>query len=165
MNMVRVIRFRAMPQLVLVFSLSVLVVIDCFAVVVLSSVVNPAFGDLLGGASGRNFILGTNGVVSGSNAADYVSGAYAGSLLITGNASQSISVQATNLTANGGVSIANVTCNYNGGGDTDCVAGFTGVPPDVTGKTLLIGVEINTTTIHGDNATASPGFDVVVNYI
>jgi len=130
-----------------------------------SSVVNPSFGDLLGGASGRNFILGTNGTISGANASDYLFGAVAGSVLITGSASQSVDILATNLTANGGVSIANVTCNYGGAGDQDCDVGFTGLPPNLSGKTLLIGLEINTIQVLGDNVTASPSFDIVVNYI
>ena len=149
----------------LLLALGLLITADIFATVAFSSLSNPTFGDLLSGASGRNFILGTNGAISGANAGDYISGATAGSILITGNGTQSISIQATNLTANGGVSIANVTCNYNASGDSDCVLGVTGSPPDAIGKTLLIGMEINTTMTHGDNATASPGFDLVVNYI
>lgn len=130
-----------------------------------SNLVSPAFGDLLAGASGRNFILGTNGFISGTDAADYISGAAAGSLLITGDPVQSISIQASNLTADGGVSIVNVTCNYDATGDQDCITGFSASPPTAAGKTLLLGVEINTTTTHGDNNTASPSFDIVVNYI
>lgn len=132
---------------------------------VFSSLVNPTFGDLLAGVSGRNFILGTNGAVSGIDAADYVSGAAAGSLLITGDASTSVSIQATNLIADGGVSIVNITCNYDATGDQDCITGFTGAPPRSQGRILLIGMEINTTTTHGDNDTAAPSFDIVVNYI
>lgn len=130
-----------------------------------SSVVNPDFGDLLGGASGRNFILGTDGLISGANASDYIAGAAAGSVLIVGNASDSIDILATNLSADGGVTIANVTCNYGGAGDVDCDVGFTGSPPKPSGQTLLIGLEINTTQTHGDNASASPSFDIVINYI
>ena len=130
-----------------------------------ASVVNPTFGDLLGGASGRNFILGTTGAISGADAGDYIAGAAAGSVLITGSDNDSIDILATNLTANGGVTIANVTCNFDAGGDSDCDVGFSAGPPTKTGKTLLIGVEINTTQMHGDNATASPTFDIVVNYI
>jgi len=157
--------FRLRPGQYLLFFLGMLVTANIFATVAFSSLVSPAFGDFLGGASGRNFILGTNGAITGINAGDYISGATAGSMLITGNGTQSISIQATNLTASGGVTIAGVTCNYDAGGDLDCVSGFVGSPPNAQGKTLLIGLEINTTTTHGDNNTASPGFDIVVNYI
>ena len=133
--------------------------------IVFSSIINPSFGDLLGGASGRNFILSTNGTISGANASDYLFGAAAGSALITGQANTSIDILATNLTADGGVTIANVTCNYGGAGDQDCDVGFTGSPPKPSGQTLLIGVEINTTIVHGDNVTASPSLDIVINYI
>jgi hypothetical protein len=130
-----------------------------------SNLINPAFGDLLAGASGRNFILGTNGSISGTDAADYISGAAAGSLTISGSPTQSISIQASNLIADGGVSIVNVTCNYDATGDQNCITGFSGSPPTSAGKVLLIGVEINTTITHGDNDTAAPSFDIVVNYI
>ena len=130
-----------------------------------ASVVNPTFGDLLGGASGRNFIVGTTGAISGADAGDYITGAAAGSVFITGSDTNSIDILATNLTANGGVTIANVTCNYDATGDADCDVGFTAAPPTKTGKTLLIGLEINTTQVHGDNVTAAPSFDIVVNYI
>lgn len=135
------------------------------AVLNITNVVNPVFGDILSGASGRNFILGTNGVISGSNAGDYISGASAGSLLITGDQAQSISIVASNLTTDGGVSIANVTCNYDSGGDQDCVAGLTGAQPTLGGKTLLIGLEINTTQTHSDNDSSSPSFDIDVIFI
>ncbi len=130
-----------------------------------SSIVNPSFGDLLAGPSGRNFILSTTGTISGANASDYVSGAVAGSVHIVGDANKDVDILATNLTAGGGVSIANVTCNYGGAGDVDCDVGFTGLPPKPQGKTMLIGLEINTTQVHSDNDNAAPSFDIVVNYL
>ena len=148
-------------------ALSTIATTSVFALdpIVFSSLVNPAFGDLLAGASGRNFILGTNGSISGTNAADYIRGAAAGSILISGDPSTSISIQASNLTADGGVSIVNITCNWDATGDQDCVTGFSATPPTSAGKVLLLGVEITTTTTHGDNDTAAPSFDIVVNYI
>lgn len=163
--MAQVTRSRSLYWLVL--ALSIIVSANVFAAlkaITFSNLVNPTFGDLLGGVSGRNFILGTNGTISGANAGDYISGAAAGSVHISGSSKASISIQATNLTANGGVSIANVTCNYDATGDNDCVLGFTGAEPKSSGKTLLIGLEINTTTAHGD-ATAAPSFDIVISYI
>lgn len=130
-----------------------------------SNLINPAFGDLLAGASGRNFILGTDGSISGTDAADYVSGAVAGSLTISGSPTQSVSIQASNLVADGGVSIINVTCNWDASGDQNCLTGFSATPPTAAGKILLLGLEITTTTTHGDNDIAAPSFDIVVNYI
>ena len=135
------------------------------AVLNITNVVNPVFGDVLSGASGRNFILGTNGLISGANSGDYISGASAGSLLITGDQAQSISIIASNLTANGGITIANVTCNYDNTGDVNCVTGLTGAQPTVGGKTLLIGLEINTTQTHSDNDAPAPTFDIDVIFI
>jgi len=130
----------------------------------LSNAVNPSFGMLLGGASGRDFILNTDGTISGTNAADYLSGAVAGSLTISGTNGAAISILATNLSSNGGVTIVNVTCNYDNTGDQDCVLGFSTVASPGVGKNMSIGLEINTTQVHGD-ATPAPSFDIVVSYI
>ncbi len=42
--------------------------------------INPDFGRFEAGTSGRHFILGTDGTISGTDAAAYVDGANAGSL-------------------------------------------------------------------------------------
>ncbi len=131
----------------------------------LSSAVNPSFGTFLGGPSGRDFILNTNGTIGGTNATDYLWGAVAGSITITGQNAAAISILATNLSSSGGISIVNVTCNLNNTGDQDCLLGFSGVAAPGQGETMSIGLEINTTQFHGDNVTASASFDIVVSYI
>lgn len=131
----------------------------------LSNTVNPDLGTFATGPSGRNYILGTDGSISGTDANDYVGGASAGSMIIRGSATQKIDIVAQNLTDDGGVSIANVICNYDGNGDTDCSTGITAVAsPSPAGTSLLIGMDINTTTSHADGDTASPSFDIVVSY-
>lgn len=140
---------------------------ESFAVppISLSSAVNPSFGTFLGGASGRDFILNTDGTIGGTNAADYLFGAVAGSINISGQNATAISILANNLSSSGGVTIVNVTCNLNNTGDQDCVLGFSAVAAPGPGQNMSIGLEINTTQFHGDNATASASFDIVVNYI
>jgi len=130
-----------------------------------SSTVNPEFGTLKGGAAGRTFILTTLGTITGPNASDYLIGAKAGSVNITADNNKSIDILATNFITNGGVQIKNVTCNYDNTGDRDCKLGFTAVGKKGTGKNMTIGLEITTTIVHGENDTASPSFDIVVNYI
>jgi len=130
-----------------------------------NSPVNPSFGTVLGGASGRNFILNTDGTISGTNAADYLWGAVAGSVSIEAQNGAAIDILATNLSSNGGVAIVNVTCNYNNTGDQDCDLGFSALGVPSQGANMSIGLEINTTQVHGDNAAASPSFDIIVNYI
>jgi len=58
-----------------------------------------------------------------------------------------------------------VTRNWDATGDQNCVTGFSATPPTASSKALLLGVEIITTSTHGDNDTAAPSFDIVVNYI
>ena len=130
----------------------------------LGSTVNPSFGKILGGPAGRDIILNTDGTIGGTNAADYLYGAVAGSLTISGDNNAAIDILATNLSSNGGVTIVNVTCNYNNTGDQDCDLGFSTVAQPGRGADMSIGLEINTTQVH-DDATAAPTFDIVVNYI
>ena len=149
----------------IIAALLVLVTAGSFArPVALGNVVNPTFGTVVGGPSGQNFILNTDGTISGTNAADYLSGAVAGSLTISGTNGAAIDILATNLSSNGGVNIVNVTCNFNNTGDQDCDLGFSAVASLGRGNDMSIGLEINTTQVHGD-ATAAPTFDIVVNYI
>ena len=130
-----------------------------------SSVVEPDFGVLQGGPAGRDFILTTSGTIGGANAADYISGAVAGMVNIVADNNSSLDILATNLMADGGVTIVNVTCMYGNGPDMDCDQGFTGTGKKGHGEDMYIGLEINTTQVHGDNDTAAPSFDIVINYL
>ena len=150
----------------IIAALLVLVTAGSFArPVALGNVVNPTFGTVVGGPSGQNFILNTDGTISGTNAADYILGASPGSIQIVGDNNAAIDILATNLGSDGGVTIVNVTCNYNNNGDQDCDLGFTDLAKPGQGSDMTIGLEINTTQLHGDNDTAAPSFDIVVNYI
>ena len=127
--------------------------------------INPDFGRFEAGASGRHFILGTDGTISGIDAAAYVDGANAGSLEIHGSAFQKIDIIAQNIVDNGGISVTNILCNYGGAGDTDCGTGISAAAaPTIPGTALLIGLDINTTTSHADGDSAAPAFDIVVTY-
>jgi len=135
------------------------------APLVMTDVSDPDFGTFESGGSGRNFILRTDGTITGANANAYVGGAKAGSVMIHGSAAQRIDIVAQNPVANGGVAIANVICNYGGSGDRNCASGITaGAQPTPTGTPLLIGMDINTTTAHTDGQYAAPTFDIVVTY-
>ena len=82
-----------------------------------------------------------------------------------GSASQTISINTNNYTADQGVTPSNAVCKYNGGTEHACTtANFTGVAAPDTGKTLLLGVEINSNGTQTDNMTVAPTFDVVVIY-
>lgn len=126
---------------------------------------NPSFGDFEAGALGRNFVLGTDGSISGTDADAYAGGANAGSIEIHGSAFNNIDIVAQNLADDGGVSITTITCDYGGTGSVDCVDGISAAAaPTDTGTTLLLGLGVNTTTEHTDGNTAAPTFDIVVTY-
>ena len=132
---------------------------------VMTNVNNPDFGTFETGATDRNFVLRTDGSISGSNANAYVGGASAGSMMIHGSATQHIDIVAQNIVADGGVTITNIICNYGGAGDRDCKTGITaGAQPTPAGTPLLIGLDITTTKAHMDGDTAAPAFDIVINY-
>ncbi len=126
---------------------------------------NPSFGDFEAGGSGRNFVLGTDGSISGANAAAYAGGAQAGSLKIQGSAFQGINIVAQNIVDDGGIQVTSIICNYGGTGNVDCGAGISAAAaPTGAGTTLLLGLNINTTTAHADGDSASPTFDIIVTY-
>lgn len=64
------------------------------------------------------------------------------------------------------VSPSQISCVTTGGaGDTDCGTGISAAAaPTIPGTTLLIGLDINTTTSHADGDSAAPAFDIVVTY-
>ena len=125
----------------------------------------PTLGTLLSGASGRNFILNTDGSVSGTNAADYLFGAVSGNLTVKKTAgSQSANIVADNFSTSGGVIINAVPCKW----DTDTVTTCDGSGITVTlgGQTkhLLVGVDLDTDQAHsgGDSPTATYDINVTL---
>lgn len=127
--------------------------------------VNPDFGNFDAGVSGRNFILGTDGTISGTNSNAYRGGAQAGSVRILGSNLQQIDIVAQNIINEGGISISSVTCNYGGSGDVNCTNGISAASaPTDTGTILLMGLDINTTTLHVDGDSAAPTFDIIATY-
>lgn len=131
-----------------------------------NSAVNPNLGNWNTGASGRNFILNTDGTVAGTNSTDYINNATAGSVNVVGSAFDTVDIVANNFVANGGVTINDVPCKYGAAAATTCGgAGLTTqAAPTNGGTALLLGVDVNTTTSHVDGDTASPTFDIVVSY-
>ncbi len=125
---------------------------------------NPSLGSLSAGASSRNFALGTDGSISGANAAAYAGGAQAGSLKIQGSAFQNINIVAQNIVDDRGVHITSVTCNYGGTGNMNCITGISAAAPTSAGTILLLGLDVSTTTAHADGDAASPTFDIIVTY-
>lgn len=125
----------------------------------------PSFGTLLGGASGRQFILNTHDTVTGADAADYLFGAVSGELEIDNTGQQgAINIVAENISTFGGLTVNQVLCSYDGGAQQACG----GVGITVTsgpGKILKVGIDMTTTTVH--TAADSPGItlDITVTFL
>ncbi len=136
-----------------------------FAALTVTENIAPSLGTLLGGVTDRNFILNTDATVSGTNAADYLFGAVAGKLTVkqTGGGA-SANILADNFTSTGGVTIIGVPCKWHT--DTATTCDGSGINVTVQGsRTLLVGVDLNTTQSHsgGDSPTAT--YDITVTLL
>ena len=136
-----------------------------FAALTVTENIAPSLGTLLGGITGRNFILNTDATVSGTDAADYLFGAVAGSLTVkkTGGG-QSANILADNFSTTGGVTINAVPCKWQSDAQTTCDG--SGISVTVQGnRTLLVGVDLDTSQAHsgGDSPTAT--YDITVTLL
>jgi hypothetical protein len=138
-----------------------------FAAITINEIVTPDLGTLLGGASGRNFILNTDGSVSGTDAADYLFGAVSGNLTVKKTAgSQSANIVADNFSTTGGVTINAVPCKW----DTDTATTCDGSGINVTltantTKNLLVGVDLDTSQVHSGGDTPTATYDINVTLL
>jgi hypothetical protein len=141
----------------------------CFAIVAAQEItenVAPDFGTMLSGASGRQFILNTDGSITGTDSGDYLFGAVAGDLTVHSNkkakkGQPNMNIVAENITTAGGLTVGDVFCAYDGAAQTSC----TGVGIDVlSGKnrTLLLGIDISTSQDHNGGDSASVSLDITV---
>ena len=125
----------------------------------------PNFGNV-GFSTTATYVLSTAGAVTASGAGSAIYSGItpvAGSLKITGSATQGITISTGTYTVSNGVTPSAATCKYNGGAVvTACDAGFAGTAPGAN-TTLLVGLTIATssTTVAG---SATPGLTVTVNY-
>ncbi len=123
------------------------------------------FGVLKAATTGR-YVISTAGAVTPSNGGVLISGTpNAGSITITGSATQTVAISTGTYTANAGVTPSAATCNYNGSPIANCDTGGTGLAaPTGTGKTLLLGVQIDADGTQVAGTTATPTFVVTVVY-
>ncbi len=136
-----------------------------FAALTVTENIAPSLGTLLGGASGRNFILNTDATVSGSDAADYLFGAVTGSLAVkkTGGGA-SANILADNFSTTGGVTINAVPCKWHT--DTPTTCDGSGINITVQGpRTLLVGVDLDTTQIHSGGDAPTATYDITVTLL
>ena len=136
-----------------------------FAAITITETITPDLGTLLGGASGRNFILNTDETVSGTDSADYLFGAVTGQLGIKGE-NATVNIVADNFSQTGGVTIMAVPCKFHTGSQTTCDGSGinVGIKKNQT-RILYVGVDLDTTQIHsgGDSPTAT--YDITVTLL
>lgn len=87
----------------------------------------------------------------------------AGNISIVGSTTQTIQISAGNAAAQGGASVSNFTCNYDGGGEVACST-LTAAAAPGAGKTLLLGADVTTGGSEAAGATAAPTYDITVVY-
>ncbi len=135
-----------------------------FAAFTLTEVVTPSLGTILGGISGRQFILNTDETVSGPAAADYLFGAVSGQLSLIGQ-NGNATVVADNFSGSG-ATINAVPCRYHTGTQTICdTPGITVNVKKNQARTLYVGVDLTTTQSHSGGDTASVTYDITVTFI
>ena len=138
-----------------------------FAAFTMTETTTPSLGTLLGGESGRNFILNTDGSVSGTDAADYLFGAVSGDLTVKKTAgSQSANIVADTFSTTGGVIIKGVPCKW----DTDTATTCDGSGINVTltsgqTKNLLVGVDLDTSQVHSGGDTPTATYDINITLL
>ena len=134
------------------------------AQVTITEVTTHDLGTLLGGASGRNFILNTDETVSGTDSGDYLFGAVTGQLDILG-VNKQVNIVADNFSTTGGVSINAVPCKFHTDAQTTCDGSGINVRINRTQTRILyIGIDLDTSQVHsgGDSPTATYDINVTI---
>ena len=138
-----------------------------FAAFTMIEIIAPNFGTFVGGASGRQFILNTDGTITGADAADYMAGAVAGELELkktAGPVAINIVISAGNITTFGGLSVGSVLCSYQN--QPQIICDDPGFNVTLRGKrTLLLGLSVTTTQFHGGGDTAGATMDITVTFL
>jgi hypothetical protein len=136
-----------------------------FAAFTMTETISPSFGTFFGGNSGRQFILNTDGTITGANANDYMMGAVAGEIEMKKTGGPfSANIVAENISTTGGLSVAAVLCNYQSQGQTTCSG--SGINVNLKGKRrVALGLDVSTTQFHNAGDTASVTFDITVTFL
>jgi len=140
----------------------VIAVNAAFAAFTMTEIVAPSFGLFIGGVSGRQFMLNTDGAITGAAAGDYMFGAVAGQLElrktfppVSGN------IVAENISTFGGLSVGAVLCQFHKSPQAICSG--PGINVQLQGKRrLALGVDVTTTQFHGGGDTAGVSMDITV---
>lgn len=131
----------------------------------MTETVVPTLGIVVGGPAGRQFVLNTNDVVTGANAADYLFGAVSGQIVFRQRQGSAwIQVFAENIVTTGGLNANGIVCQWHNGPQTSCDgAGLTEL---INGRRILrLGVDVSTTQFHSGGDVASVSFDITATFL
>lgn len=109
------------------------------------------------------YTITTSGVVTAAGSGSRLYGApTAGNITVAGSATQQIDISTGSYTSDGGVTLQNATCSYDGSVAGPCTIS-NAVGPG-SGKTLLLGVQavVDGTQLAGN--VAAPSFTVTIAY-
>jgi hypothetical protein len=145
---------------------ALLVAVDAaYGAFTMIEIITPSFGTFIGGVSGRQFILNTDGTIIGTDAGDYMFGALGGQLELkkTGG-TVTANIVAENISTFGGLNVGSVLCQYHKDPQTTCSG--SGINVKLQGKRRLgLGVDVTTTQFHGGGDTASVVMDITVTFL
>jgi len=149
------------------FCAALLIAVDAaFGAFTIIEVITPSFGTFVGGVSGRQFILNTDGTITGTDAGDYMFSAVGGQLELRLSAppARPANIVAENITTIGGLSVGAVLCQYHKDPQTTCSG--SGINVSLQGKRRLgLGIDVTTTQFHGGGDTASVLMDITVTFL
>ena len=128
-------------------------------------IVTPGLGTIIGGPSGRQFTLNTDGTVTGADAADHLFGSVSGVVLLQKQQPPApINIVAENVTTNGGLTVNAIPCAWHNQPQTTCNG--PGINVTAVGRRRLqLGVDITTSQTHAGGDTASISFDITVTFL
>lgn len=125
----------------------------------------PDLGVIVSGDSGRQFILNTDGTISGTHSGDYVSGATAGSFTIEDTSSPAtLNIAVMIVGTFGGLEVNEALCSYNGSAQQTCSGSGMSVVSSGTG-TLRLGLDVTTSAVHRGGDVASATLELTVSYL
>ncbi len=138
-----------------------------FAALIVTETVTPSLGLVLAGASGRQFILNTDGTVSGANAADYLVGAVSGQVEVRKTQGPGdFTIVADVISTTGGVTVNAIPCRWHNDPQTTCdPPGIAAGQPNNTTQILYVGVDITTSQAHSDGDIASVTYEITVTVL
>jgi hypothetical protein len=134
------------------------------AVITLTEITSPTFGLILSGASGRNFVLNTDSIISGTSTADQITGQAAGEITVQDTTpSATLVILVDNIIPSAGLTVNQVLCKYNGGAETRCDVGMNVTSADTAA--LKLGIDISTLITHFGGEAENVSMVINITYL